>query len=90
MAEGQEKGSRAVFWELGLAIKEKDPTDPTGKRYQAICKCKMDKDDPTITCNKKIGENLKYLYFVVINKYYLKYLYFVVINKYFLMTSKFP
>ena len=50
MAEG-----RAVFWELGLADKEKDPTDPTGKRFQAICRCKVDKDDPTITCNKKIG-----------------------------------
>ena len=50
MAEG-----RAVFWELGLADKEKDPNDPTGKRFQAICRCKVDKDDPTITCNKKIG-----------------------------------
>ena len=46
---------RAVFWELGLAEKEKDPNDPTGKRFQAICRCKVDKDDPTITCNKKIG-----------------------------------
>jgi len=27
MAEG-----RAVFWDLGLAEKEKDPNDPTGKR----------------------------------------------------------
>jgi len=50
MAEG---GIRAVFWELGLAEKEKDPT---GKRFQAICRCKVDKDDPTITCNKKIGK----------------------------------
>jgi len=41
MAEG-----RAVFWELGLAEKEKDPNDPTGKRFQAICRCKVDKDDP--------------------------------------------
>jgi hypothetical protein len=31
-----EEGNRAVFWELGLAEKEKDPTDPTGKRFQAI------------------------------------------------------
>jgi len=23
---GQDKGNRAVFWELGLAVKEKDPT----------------------------------------------------------------
>jgi len=46
MAEG---GNRAVFWQLGLAEKERDPTDPTGKRFQAICRCKVDKADPTIT-----------------------------------------
>ncbi len=62
MAEaGQDKGGRAVFWELGLSVKEKDPTDPTVKRFLAICKCKVDRNDPTITCNKKIGENLTHL-----------------------------
>jgi len=55
MAEGQ-GGNRAVFWELGLADKEKDLTDPTGKRFQTICRCNVDTDDPTITCNKKIGK----------------------------------
>jgi len=59
---------RTVLWELGLAVKEKDPTDPTAKRFQAICKCKVDKDDPTITCNKKIGKILFNLNFIETNK----------------------
>ncbi len=52
----QDRRNRGAFWELGLAEREKDPTDPTGKKFQAICHCKVDKDDTTITCNKKIGE----------------------------------
>jgi hypothetical protein len=85
MAEG-----RAVFWDLGLAEKEKDPTDPLGKRFQAICKCKVDKDDPTITCNKKIG--MFYLNFIETFEHYLKYPKFSKITnciRYFRILSNF-
>ncbi len=47
-AQGQAKDRRnkGVFWELGLATKENDPTDPTGKKIRAVCKCRNDKQFP--------------------------------------------
>jgi len=53
--QAQDRRNRGVFWELGMFVKEKDPT---GKRWQVICRCKVGKDDPTISCNKKIGKIL--------------------------------
>jgi len=32
-AQGQDRRNKGVFWDLGLAIKENDPTDPTGKSF---------------------------------------------------------
>ncbi len=61
MAQGQYRRNCGVFSELGLAEREKDPTDPTGKRWLAICRCKVDKDDPTKTCNKKMGKIFVFL-----------------------------
>jgi len=55
-AQGQDRQNKGVFWDLGLAIKETDPTDPTGKKMRAICKCLNDRDNPDSVCNKHIGK----------------------------------
>ncbi len=55
-AQGQDRGNKGVFWELGLAIKENDPTDTTGKKMRAVCKCLNDRDNPDSVCNKHIGK----------------------------------
>jgi hypothetical protein len=34
----QDRRNKDVFWELGFATKENDPTDPTGKKTIAVCK----------------------------------------------------
>jgi len=52
----QDRHNKGVFWELGLAIKENDPTDPTGKKMRAVCKCLNDSDNPDSVCNKHIGK----------------------------------
>ncbi len=31
-AQAHDRRNKGVFWELGLAIKENDPTDTTGKK----------------------------------------------------------
>jgi len=54
--QGQDRRNKGVFWELGLAIKENDPTDPTGKKMRAVCKCLNDRDNPDSNCNKHIGK----------------------------------
>jgi len=55
-AQGQDRRNKGVFWELGLAIKENDPTDPTGKKMRTVCKCLNDRDNPDSVCNKHIGK----------------------------------
>jgi len=35
-AQGKDRRNKGVFWELGLAIKENDSTDPTGKKMRAV------------------------------------------------------
>jgi len=55
-APGQDRRNKGVFWELGLEIKENDPTDPTGKKMRAVCKCLNDRDNPDSVCNKHIGK----------------------------------
>jgi len=55
-AQGQDRRKKGVFWELGLAIKENDPIDPTGKKMSAVCKCPNDRDNPDSVCNKHIGK----------------------------------
>ncbi len=42
---------KGVLWELGLAERHLNPT--TGKST-CICKCKVDPNDPTIVCGKKL------------------------------------
>jgi hypothetical protein len=54
-AQAQDRRNKGVFWELGLAIKESDPTDATGKKMRAVCKCLNDRDNPDSVCNKHIG-----------------------------------
>ena len=43
--------TQSPIWELGLAVREKDEA---GKNI-AICKVKIDPDNPDLTCNKKLG-----------------------------------
>ena len=57
-AQGQDRRNKGVFWDLGLAIKENDPTDPTGKKMRAICKCLNNRENPDSFCNKHIGKLL--------------------------------
>ncbi len=45
-AQAQDRRNKGVFWELGMAIKENDPTDPTGKKMRAVCKCIIDRYNP--------------------------------------------
>ena len=42
---------RGVLWELGLAERHLNPI--TGKST-CICKCKVDPNDPTIVCGKRL------------------------------------
>ncbi len=42
---------RGVLWEMGLAERHLNPT--TGKST-CICKCKVDPNDPTIVCGKRL------------------------------------
>ena len=44
--------TQSPIWELGLAVREKD--EATGKNI-AVCKVKIDADNPDLTCNKQIG-----------------------------------
>ena len=55
-AQAQDRRNKGVFWDLGLAVKESDPTDPTGKKMRAVCKCLNDRDNPDSFCNKQIGK----------------------------------
>ncbi len=48
----QDRKAKGCIWELGLAIKHKD--EATGKNV-AICKCKVDRANPDLTCNKKLA-----------------------------------
>jgi len=43
---------KGALWELGLAERHLNPT--TGKST-CICKCKVDPNDPTIVCGKKLN-----------------------------------
>ena len=55
MAVIQDEGLRKLkgsLWELELAERH---IDPLTKKAHCICKCKVDKDDPTVTCNKKLA-----------------------------------
>jgi hypothetical protein len=49
MAEG-----RAVFWELGLAEKEKDPTDPTGKGSKPSANARWTRMTPPSLATRKL------------------------------------
>ena len=42
---------KGALWELGLAERHFNPT--TGKST-CICKCKVDQNDPTIVCGKRL------------------------------------
>ena len=42
---------KGALWELGLAERHLNPT--TGKST-CICKCKVDQNDPTIVCGKRL------------------------------------
>ncbi len=50
----QDKGLRKLkgaLWELELALRF---INPQTKKSHCICKCQVDKNDPTILCNKKL------------------------------------
>jgi hypothetical protein len=45
-AQEKDRRNKGVFWELGMVIKENDPTVPTGKKMRAVCKCLIDRENP--------------------------------------------
>jgi hypothetical protein len=60
-AQEKDRRNKGVFWELGFAIKENDPADPTGQKKRAVCKCVMDRDNPEALCNKHTGISINYV-----------------------------
>ena len=46
----KERKSKGL-WEMGFALKQKN--EATGK-FEAICKCKVDPQNPDLTCNKAL------------------------------------